>query len=154
MSEAKNRRPASKTDERWNPYRERFSTLPDYYFSVLDYPVSVSNAESMIAFINVEMKAIARQFVERQTELECFTGQDLEKVKLEYNTWKVKALRAQRMKEAQIKVLQAWLLDNVCSTEERLTHIEKQMASVKDAILLLARASCAEVQEVVTDLIQ
>lgn len=126
-----------KIDPNWEKYRERFNTLPSFYFHSLVCPETVTQAKHLLEALEVEIDSITRQFKERQTELESPAFQKKPEVIQEYKIWEVKAQRAQRMKEAQIKVLQAWLADNSTPPEKRLSELENHCSRLSEAIKLL-----------------
>jgi hypothetical protein len=56
---------------------------------------------------------------------------DVEEAEKEYKRWKTKALRAQRMKFNQIKLLEAWALDNPPTYNERFTSVEERLRTIE-----------------------
>ena len=143
-------------DPQWEVYQRRFASLPEFYFRSLEYPTSPAHAEKLLKLIQLEMSSIDAQFIERRAELESLEGTPLETAKTEHGDWKVRALRALRMKEAQIKILQSWLADNVQCTSSRLDQLEKQIQGLQKAMLALAAIAPIndeQYQEVVKQLI-
>ena len=124
-------------DPRWDEYRDRFSTLPSYYFHCLGYPESAVHAGHILDALELEIDSITRQFKERRTELESpAVSKDPKKLE-EYNIWYLKAQRAQRMKEAQIRILQGWLQDNSTAPERRIEDLESHCLRLGEAIKLI-----------------
>lgn len=127
-----------KLDPRWSAYQERFKSLPLHFFRCLEYPKDPTHAEQMILGIELEIRSISSQFLERKTELEKgIESPQLEEVKRVYAEWAPRAMRAQRMKDAQIKILQAWLVDNAPSSEEAISKLECRISKLEEGLRLL-----------------
>lgn len=118
-------------DNRWEKYRETFHTLPVYYFNSLRYPDTYEQAMLLLKGIELDMKNIEAQYEERETEIKGLPEEDTEEAEKEYKRWKTKALRAQRMKFNQIRLLEAWALDNPPSYNERFTSIEERLGTIE-----------------------
>ena len=125
MAEALEKTPI---DSRWGEYMMQFSTLPRYYFSSLEFPGSLAAAERTLRLLELEMNNISAQFIERETELNAKGVADDSTEWREYLAWRVKALRAQRMKENQVKIVQAWIANQNRTAD---TTVEKLQAEVK-----------------------
>lgn len=113
-------------DLRWERYRNIFHTLPLFCFNDLKFPDSYEEALSMISVLELEQQNIAKQFVERDAELESMSERERLELQQEHNSWRTRALRAQRLKFNQVRVLQAWMLDNPLSHEERIRVLEER----------------------------
>lgn len=111
-------------DERWGTYRERFYSLPIYYFNDLKYPETYEEAEHLLQRLDLEIKNIDAQFAEREAELETISTKDYDQCLSDYKEWRAKALRAQRMKFSQIRLVEAWMLEACPNYEERLRMLE------------------------------
>lgn len=118
-------------DQRWEKYRETFHTLPIYYFNSLRYPETYEQAMLQLKSIELDMKNIEAQYEERKTEIRGLQKEEVEEAEAEYKRWKTKALRAQRMKFNQIRLLEAWALDNPPSYNERFTAIEERLRTIE-----------------------
>jgi hypothetical protein len=123
-----------KIDSRWSEYKNRFNTLPNYYFHCLTYPNSPAHAAQLLDALDLEIDSITSQFKERMVELQ--SSHSEEKL-TEYNIWHLKAQRAQRMKEAQIRVLQAWLAENTTDINTRVDNLEEKVVKLQEALELL-----------------
>jgi hypothetical protein len=121
----------------WAEYQTRFPSLPEFYFKTLQYPTSCSKAEELVRLIQLEMNSIDAQFIERRVELETVNTAQKDSVTAEHERWKLKALRAVRMKAAQIQILQAWIADNSKTYESRFTQLESELSALRKALLKL-----------------
>jgi hypothetical protein len=120
-------------DHRWSPYRETFHTLPTYYFDSIDFPETHEQAYLAIKSLELDIQNIDSQFIEKDIERAAY-GNFTQKEDEEYQFWRQKAVRAQKMKINQIKLIEAWLLDNPAPYTEtikglavRLERIEKML---------------------------
>lgn len=111
-------------DLRWSAYKERFFSLPIYYFNDLKYPETYEEAEHSLRRLDLEIKNIDSQFAEREAELETIQSSNYDLCEKSYKEWRAKALRAQRMKFSQIRIIEAWMLEACPNYEERLKLLE------------------------------
>lgn len=126
-------------DKRWLPYKEVYNTLPIFCFNDLKYPESYEEAVLQISRLELEQKNIESQFLERETELASMHGPDKSNAEDEYKKWKTKALRAQRMKFSQVRLLEAWMLDYPPSYDERIKALEQKTAQLEKALAYLPK---------------
>jgi hypothetical protein len=122
-------------DQRWAPYRDTFHTLPEYYFNSLPYPETFEQATLTLKSLELDMQNIDSQFVEREIEAAA-TGEDTEQERQKYTTWKTKALRAQKMKLNQIRLIEAWILDNPPIYQESLRSLEARVKRIEQHLNL------------------
>lgn len=121
-------------DQRWAPYLETFHTLPVYYFNSLQYPSTYEQASMILKSLELDMQNIDAQFIERDLETQ---GQRLDEDQLkDYNDWKTKALRAQKMKLNQIKLIEAWMLDNPPPYSESLRELDRRISRIERSLNL------------------
>jgi hypothetical protein len=111
-------------DIRWEPYRKHFQSIPVYYFNSLTYPESYEHSEMILRGLELDIKNIEAQFIEQETELRGLPASQREIQEREYEKWKTKALRAQKMKFNQIRILEAWTMNNQPEYEERIRILE------------------------------
>lgn len=124
-------------EQPWAEYQTRFPSLPEFYFKTLQYPTSCSKAEQLVKLIQLEMNSIDAQFIERRVELTAVDPTQKESVTTEHERWKLKALRAVRMKAAQIQILQAWIADNSEIHKSCFTQLESELSALRKALLKL-----------------
>lgn len=124
-------------DERWSVYQNRFSTLPIFCFNDLHYPSDYDEAITQISRLNLEQQNIESQFKEREVELGSVSPEEYAQKEREYKDWKTKALRAQRVKFSQIRVLEAWLLDFPPSFDMRIKTLEKKTRRLENWLISL-----------------
>jgi hypothetical protein len=74
--------------------------------------------------LELDIKNIEAQFIEQETELRGLPASQREIQEREYEKWKTKALRAQKMKFNQIRILEAWTMNNQPEYEERIRILE------------------------------
>ena len=125
-------------DERWCLYIERFSSTPQYYFSKesgLEYPEDTNHPFQQIQKLEGEIESIERQIVERESETKTCEKSEVANREFDLEVWKVRALRAQRMKSSQVRILQAWCLDHVPCLEERVSLLEAEVSALKRLVL-------------------
>lgn len=131
-------------DERWAPYQKRFHSLPVFYFSSLEYPNSIEEARQILSRLEVEIGNIDAQFQQRQDRL-MFDGQlENEELKRDYIDWKIKAQKAQRMRQNQVAIVESWLYDRATSgthEKDRITILERRVALLEDAVKKLSEPS-------------
>lgn len=127
----------SEIDERWQEYIGMFPTLPQYYFASMAYPECVGNAERTLQFLELEMKNISAQFIERETELTAKRITEGSKEWTDYSEWRVRALRAQRMKENQIRVIQAWIANNTKEPKVTMEQLEQEVRVLREVVTAL-----------------
>lgn len=121
-------------DERWSVYKERFYSLPLYYFNDLKYPETYEEAEHLLQRLDLEIKNIDSQFAEREAELETVSIKDHDQCSKDYKEWRAKALRAQRMKFSQIRLVEAWMLEACPNYEERLRILETKTIELEKLV--------------------
>ena len=121
-------------DSRWGEYMMLFSTLPRYYFTSLDYPETVISAQQTLRLLELEMNNISAQFIERETELTARGVKEADDEWKDYMAWRVKALRAQRMKENQIKIIQAWLANNQRTAAVTLDGLQQEVKLIRECL--------------------
>ena len=124
-------------DDRWQEYIGMFPTLPQYYFASMDYPECIGNAERTLQFLELEMKNISAQFIERETELTAKRITEGSKEWTDYSEWRVRALRAQRMKENQIRIIQAWIANNNMRSSVTIEQLEKEVRLLRECVTAL-----------------
>jgi hypothetical protein len=120
--------------DEWQPYCERFSGTPEYYFSVesgLQYPHDSDHAAQQIQKLKAEIESIDIQIQERDCEVRGALALERQELETEFHAWKARALRAQRMRLSQIHILQAWMVDNVPTLEERVSALERDVRQLK-----------------------
>lgn len=122
------------TDQRWFTFQQRFHTLPVYYFNDLKYPETHNEAAYTLNRLELEIKNIDSQFSERESELAAALNEDLEESTRLYKEWRTKALRAQRMKFSQIRLIEAWMLESQPQYEERLTALEQKTEAIEQQL--------------------
>ena len=122
-------------DPRWQPYIERYSSVPINYF-LIKYPENSKEIKQSLELLELELKSIQDQLIEREVELNALEDEDIQlKERKNFYAWKTKALRAHRMKENQLKILQAVLLDLEYPLEqEEVIDLNKRIDSLKDLI--------------------
>jgi hypothetical protein len=122
-------------DERWRPYRDTFHTLPIYYFNTLTYPETFEQGALLLKSLQLDMQNIDSQFVEREIEL-AGMGIGTEEEAKEFSNWKTKALRAQKMKLNQIKLVEAWMLDNPPPYQDSLRLMNLRLKRIEEHLNL------------------
>jgi hypothetical protein len=118
-------------DPRWLKYKEDYYSTPIYYFNDLTYPENEDEAKAIIHRLALEIKNIDGQFDERELEIEAFGPANRETAIKEYSSWKIKALRAQRMKNSQIRIIECWMLKNTSYFNKKLEDLEKRVESLE-----------------------
>ena len=135
----------------WSDYQARFSSLPEFYFRTLTYPTSCLEAERLVGLIQLEMNSIDAQFIERRVEVAAQPTRPA--VNEEHERWKLKAMRAVRMKSAQIQVLQAWIADHSETVESRFLQTNSEITALRKGLLKLM-ASVELSDEAYTEIIK
>lgn len=132
MTQTKPWRPEENTaDSRWSWYIKQFSGMPIYYFEGLPYPNSNREAVSTIQVLNAEIENISLQIIEMDVNITRNPGSDLSSL----YTKKTKAVRAQKMKMAQIKIMEAWQLNQSVDIEKEIKNLSAKLAVIKSALL-------------------
>ena len=122
-------------DARWLPYKARFFSLPDYYFSSLTFPESIKEAKQTLSRLNLEIKNIDSQFSEREDQLKCEVGADRDELERKYLEWRTSASKAQRMRQSQIDIVQSFIADTYnIDFELEPTEIEDRLESVESRL--------------------
>lgn len=114
-------------DLRWESYRKHFQTIPAYYFNSLVYPENYEHSEIILKALELDIKNIEAQFIEQEAEIRALPAEERDVQIKEYEKWKTKALRAQKMKFNQIRILEAWTINNQPEYEERIRIIERRI---------------------------
>lgn len=139
MAEALENKTAKKTevDERWQEYVRLFPTLPSYYFASMEFPECMGNAQRTLQLLEIEMRNISAQFIERETEIKAKRVEESSVEWQDYSNWRVRALRAQRMKENQIKIIQAWIANNSQEQTTTVEDLEKEIRLLRKLVIRL-----------------
>ena len=114
-------------DLRWAEYKNSFYSTPVYYFNDLNFPDNEDQAKQLINRLDLEIKNIDGQFSERELEIDSFGASNREEALKQYSEWKIRALRAQRMKFTQIRIVETWLLKNSNYFNKKLEELEHRL---------------------------
>lgn len=141
MADLKPFRKATNLDERWRPYFEQFKGTPVYYFESLSYPTSCRDAARLVIILSSDVENIATSLLLLEDEI----SRAPEEEKSELASKKDRAIRAQRMKQAQIRIIEAWQLDQRPSAEEEIRKLKLHVALLRKAMeLALGKMSLTE----------